>query len=449
MPSRFLRRFPLVSRLVLSVVVVMAAVCVAGGVLIFWRVDSSLTSQLDQDARAYRDVGLTALASGDPIPQLGRFRYQIWDDAGHLLRGNLAPRVFDREAALRVVAEGPQSGESGGLFDSLPDYVWSAVPAVDRGKPVVAVFAINRDDHDQALRNLLLELLIGAGITLVVASWLGYRTTRAALRPVERYRQTAQNADATTRLPVGPDNDELARLGHTFNALLDRVEDLRQRERRFLADASHELRAPLSVMRAEVDVALAGEHNDDHDHGVALRSLSEQITRLERLCNALLQLEEVQGVDPRHAGTEVDLGALIVTIVEQARKMPEASDRAITTAVEGSVTLIGHAYWLDVALTNLVVNALRHGRGTVEIGARSHARGDLEVWVRDDGPGLSPDFIPRAWERFARDDESRASGGAGLGLPIVAEVAALHHGSVTIDGSRVAMWFSPIDAGGR
>ena len=115
--------------------------------------------------------------------------------------------------------------------------------------------AISRRKHDEALRELLLQLAIADLAALVAASFVGYRTARAALDPVERYRRTVERLERGSdvpheRLPVDTDrDDELTRLGHTFNDLLDRLEDAARRERQFLADTSHELRSPLSLMR--------------------------------------------------------------------------------------------------------------------------------------------------------------------------------------------------------
>lgn len=445
------RRAPIVVQLVLSVLVGMTLISVLAAAFVFWRVDLSLNAQLDQDVRAYRDVGLKALAEGGRVPEVGTFGYQIFNAHGALISGNIAGRVATPAAISRAATRGEQRGESGWMFSEAHSYIWIASPARYLGQRVVVVFAIDRREHDEALRELLGQLAIAGGATLIVAAWIGYRTARAALDPVERYRVAAEAADPHTRLPVEGRDDELTRLGHTFNDFLDRIESSRERERRFLADASHELRAPLSVMRAEVEVALRRQQDPDRSRET-LDSLAAQISRLERLCNALLELEEL------HASADVamepvDLGGLFAEAVDRGRRLPAVGRRSITSAGGAGLVLQAHPHWLEVALDNLVSNAVRYGVGEIIVGARpatdASGRRCVEIWVTDEGSGMPEDFLPRAFDRFALVDQSRTSGGTGLGLAIVAEIADLHGATVAIDGARVSLLFPQVNAAGR
>ncbi|MGN6162076.1 MAG: HAMP domain-containing sensor histidine kinase [Marmoricola sp.] len=441
MPSaRRERRAPIVVRLVLSVLLGMAAVSILAGAFVFWRVDQSLNAQLVQDVHAYRDVGLRALADGDRIPEVGTFGYQIYDRQGALVSGDIRGHVADSRAIARAATAGEQHGETGWIFSSHGSYIWIATPATDHGQRVVVVFAIDRREHDEALRELLGQLAIAGGATLLVAAWIGYRTARAALDPVEQYRVAAREADAHTRLPVEARDDELTRLGRTFNEFLDRLESSRERERRFLSDASHELRAPLSVMRAEVEVALRREESSGRSRET-LDSLAMQIGRLERLCNALLELEELHAsIDATAQPMAAD--HLVGEAVRRAQRLPTLGERSVTAVGGEGITLNAHPHWLEVALDNLVSNAVRYGEGAIEVGAvRTLDAGGpvVELWVRDEGAGIPTSFLPRAFDRFARLEESRTSGGTGLGLAIVAEIARLHHGTVSVDGSRVSL----------
>jgi signal transduction histidine kinase len=448
---RVARRAPIVVRLVLSVLVGMALISILAAAFVFWRVDQSLNAQLDQDVRAYRDVGLKSLAEDDRIPEVGTFGYQIFNARGALISGNIGGRVASPAAIARAAGGAEQRGETGWMFSEERSYIWIASPATFDGQHVVVVFAIDRREHDEALRELLGQLAIAGGATLIVAAWIGYRTARAALDPVERYRVAAQAADPHTRLPVEGRDDELTRLGHTFNDFLDRIESSRERERRFLADASHELRAPLSVMRAEVEVALRREEVSETSRET-LESLAAQVGRLERLCNALLEIEELHASEAV-AAQPVAVDAVLADAVDRARRLPALADRSISATGGAGLTLLAHPHWLEVALDNLVSNAIRYGAGTIVLGAQVTAdssRGPvIEMWVADQGEGMPESFLPRAFERFARVDESRASGGTGLGLAIVAEIAALHGAAVRIDGARVSLLFPQVSATGR
>lgn len=441
------RRAPIVVRLVVSVLLAMLAVSILGGAFVFWRVDLTLNAQLDQDLRAYRDVGLRSLNDGDAIPNIGTFSYQIFDQSNRLIKGDLRTEVATSGSVARARTSGEQAGEHGGMF-SEPSYIWIATPAHYRGQPVVLVVAINRREHDEALRELLAQLAIVGGATMIAAGVIGYRTARAALDPVRRYRVAAETADQHTRLPVEGRQDEVTRLGRTFNAFLDRLSASRERERRFLADASHELRAPLSVMRAEIEVAVMRARTSGRVDLETLQSLGVQVGRLERLCNALLELEELSSaVEPTLQPVFVE--DLVTDVVEGARLLPSAAGRSITVIGSDPITIHAHPHWLEVAINNLVTNAIRYGEGAVEVGARHVDGGAVEIWVFDHGAGLPESFLPRAFDRFARVDESRASGGTGLGLSIVAEIAQLHGGSVRIEGARVSLLLPQGEPGGR
>lgn len=434
-----IQRAPLVIRLVASVVVAIGLITVLGSGLIFWRVDDSLDSQLVQDVQAYREVGVGALEADRPVPGAGRFRYQIFGLDGRQVAGNTTAALVSSDVLRSVFNGGNASGETGGFIQGGPSYVWEIVHARRGTEPVVAVFAIDRDSHNRALLALLVQLALGGLVTIGAAGWLGYRTARAALAPVERYRRAAESANGQTRLPIGQRDDELSRLGLTFNALLDRLEESQQRERRFLADASHELRAPLSLMKAEVEVALSRVGVDEERRKGTLRSLGDQVMRLETLCNALLELEEL-GASTTPPSQLVDVNGVLGEAASRARALLGNSTRTVRYDAGDPVFVLGNAHWLGVATNNLVSNALRYGEGEVDIGARRVGR-DVEIWVSDEGPGIPEEFFPRAFERFALVDESRASGGTGLGLALVAQIVELHGAVVTITGARVAMRF--------
>jgi signal transduction histidine kinase len=172
---------------------------------------------------------------------------------------------------------------------------------------------------------------------------------------------------------------------------------------------------------------------------------------LERVCNALLELEEL------HASTASTQPLLVTSllsdVVNRAERLPGLGGRGITATTDADLTLDAHPHWLEVALDNLVSNAMRYGQGAIEVGARqtdvSGGPPGVELWVRDEGEGMPASFLPRAFERFARVDESRSSGGTGLGLAIVAEIASLHGATVSIDGSRVSLLFPQVKVSGR
>jgi signal transduction histidine kinase len=280
----------------------------------------------------------------------------------------------------------------------------------------------------------------------VAASLVGYGVARGALRPVERYRIAAEQADAAPVLPVEPGrDDEVTRLGHTFNALLARIAAANERERQFLADTSHELRSPLALMRAELEMALL-RPRPVAETTAALESLRGQVDRLIALSDALLDLEEVRAGGVLD-GEQVDVTQLVTELAE--RYAAKAADRgrgievvpradAAEASPSSEVWLEGNRHWLDVALRNLLSNALRYGAGTITM-ATTEAAGRVRLTVSDEGPGFAPEFVGRAFDRFSRAEPSRAGPGTGLGLSLVQAIAEAHGGTVTITGSSVTL----------
>ncbi|MGW9134259.1 ATP-binding protein [Streptomyces sp. NPDC055681] len=301
-------------------------------------------------------------------------------------------------------------------------------------RQVIAVAAVRRGHRDEALRELLAQLAIAMGLTLVAASYVGYRTARAALDPVERYRRRAASlADGTSgvRLPVPEDrDDELTRLGHTLNEMLERLEAAAERERRFLADASHELRTPLSLLRAELDVALH-RPRPATELTETLRSVDSEVQRLIDLTNALLDLEQLGGTD-HLARSPIDLPELVASAVDPYRAVAAREHRSISVDVApGTVDV--DANWIHPAIGNLIDNALRHSYGDIHVTAT--AKGRLRLTVTDEGPGFPADFLPKAFDRFACAEASRTSPGSGLGLAFVAAVAASHGGTARAENT--------------
>ncbi|AOR33006.1 hypothetical protein BFF78_19800 [Streptomyces fodineus] len=297
----------------------------------------------------------------------------------------------------------------------------------------MVVAAVRRGHRDEALRELLAQLALASGLTLIAASYVGYRTARAALRPVERYRTAAATlADGAQnlRLDVPADrDDEITRLGHTLNRMLDRLRASAARERRFVADASHELRTPLALLRAEVDVALHRPRSAE-ELNQTLRSVDAEVQRLIDLSNALLDLEELGSAD-HITRAPVRLPDLVETAVAPHLRTAGRAGRGLTADVADTSVDVD-ARWLVPAIGNLVGNALRHGHGAVAVTATVH-EGRLWLSVTDEGPGFPAEFLPRAFDRFARAEASRTSEGSGLGLAFVQAVAMAHGGSARVE----------------
>lgn len=425
---------PIVTRLVVAVAGAMTMVLTLAGGFVFWRVEYALDRQLDQDLEAYQAVVERAVAAGEtpPTDTPGQ-SYQVYDAGGRVLGGNTtaAARLVD-DASIAAAVDGTETRTDVGRFLPAAEHPYRVVTdgvQTERGTVAVAS-AISKRKHDEALRELLLQLTLADLATLAAASVVGYRTARAALDPVERYRLAAEQAQDAPSLPVDDGrDDEVTRLGHTFNALLDRIAQAGERERQFLADAAHELRSPLALMRTELEVATLRPRGEAQT-SATLGSLRAQVERLIDLSNALLALEELRGPGPDGA-EPVDLDRLLVGVAERYRAQATEQGRRIRVAGPRGLVVQGSRHWLDLALGNLVSNALRYGDGTITL-ATSRTDGQRLLTVSDEGAGFPADFVPRAFDRFSRAEASRTSGGTGLGLSLVLAVAEAHHGSAYV-----------------
>ncbi|MGW3095291.1 ATP-binding protein [Streptomyces sp. CdTB01] len=428
-----LRRLPVVARLVLAVAVTMSLVLTGAAGLVYWRVRTALDQQLNDDLTTYRHSLDQAVRAGQALPPgpSGSLR-QILDAHGRVLRSSdaLPRRPLLTPAELGAVARGATVRRDVGSLLPITSGTLrlQARRVTAGGRPRIVVAAVRRGHRDEALRELLAQLALASALTLIAASYVGYRTARAALRPVERYRggaATLAEGAQNLRLDVPADrDDEITRLGHTLNHMLDRLQASAERERRFVADASHELRTPLSLLRAELDVALhrprsAAELTD------TLRSVDTEVQRLIDLSNALLDLEELGGT-AHVTRTRVRLADLVDSAVAPHRRTAERSGRRLAVDVTDADVEVD-TRWLRPAIGNLVDNALRHGRGTVSVTAAVR-RHRLRLCVTDEGDGFAPEFLPRAFDRFTRAEASRTGEGSGLGLAFVRGVATAHGG---------------------
>ena len=284
------------------------------------------------------------------------------------------------------------------------------------------------EDRDEALATLLVLLLLVGPVALLLATIAGYVLAGAALRPVESMRREAAEISSATsgrRLPVPEARDEVRRLGETLNEMLERLEEGLLRERRFVADAGHELRTPLALLRTELELALRRPRSHEELER-AIDSATEEVERLIRLAEDLLVLDRSGEAALRTA--EIDARALLETVAGRFAARAAEEGRAIE--VHGGGRLHGDRDRLEQALGSLVDNALMHGGGAVRLEA-AHDGDSFTLRVADEGDGFPPDFLPHAFERFSRADTARTTGGAGLGLAIVAAVALAHGGHAT------------------
>jgi two-component system, OmpR family, sensor kinase len=293
---------------------------------------------------------------------------------------------------------------------------------------VVVVAGASLDAVVRGRRRLALVLGLTSPMMAALLSAGGWWLAGAALRPVRRMSEEAEAislAQAGRRLPEPPGHDEIAQLGQTLNHMLDRIEAAFARERMFLDDASHELRTPISVLRAELELALL-EEGDPIALQRALASALQETDRLGQLAEGLLVLARTAAGRLPLRCSRVEVRALAEAAVGRVGRGPA------TVWVDGpEVMATVDPAGLEQVLSNLVGNASRFAHRKVCVSV-ARTEGTVVIVVADDGPGFPPALLPTAFDRFTRGQSARGrdSGGAGLGLAIAAGIVAAHGGTI-------------------
>jgi two-component system, OmpR family, sensor kinase len=415
----------------------------------------SLTTALRQRAQEVAQLAVSAPAVlNDPgaleSPVSGRqIAVEVLNARGRLLArseslgAELLPTGGVTQTALRHARAGSETATIGGR----PFAVYAA-PIADAGGPasggVVVVASDTTDIAHTTGRLGVLVALVGV-IVVALAALAAAVLTRRSLQPLGRLASAAgeieRTGDPARRLPDAAVDDEVGQLTGVLNRMLSSLASSRAAERRFLADASHELRTPVTTLLGNVDYAV--RHGADPE---VLDDLRHDAARLARLVDSLLALERAG-----EAGTSFEP----VSVDELARDVIETTGARVVAGALAPATVNGDPEALARALTNLVENGLVHGPPggtvTVEVAVQTDTDTDagvgsgavvgavVSVSVSDPGPGPDPDRRDQLFERFWRGPEAAGRPGAGLGLSIVAATAHAHGGSVQVEGSTFTL----------
>lgn len=453
------------ARAALAATVVVCVALVAAGIAVVAVLRHNLTGRaaLESEITARTVAGAQAALSGDfgglDLPDDAEHPVQVVDfahkvlAAGEELRGR--PALADYAPAAAAPSSTP-SDHHGGRDDDDDDdvvpprgkvgtdadprtltvtvgdetraYAFAAVQGTTYDGRTYTVYAgTSLEDEQATLDQVTRAMLVGLPFLLVVVAAVTWLVTRRALKPVEGIRaemaEITRSGDLARRVPEPDARDEIARLARTTNETLTALERSVERQHRFVADASHELRSPIAALRTHLEVAA------QHPGLLDPADLLHDVVRLQHLAADLLLLARLDAGE-RPAGAPVDLAALVrADVAERA-----AGDRvatAVTTA--GTAQEVrGSRGQLSRVLGNLLDNAQRHAATavTVDVGRDGD---DVVVTVADDGAGIAPGDRDRVFERFVRLDESRSrdDGGAGLGLAIARDVVHRHGGTLT------------------
>lgn len=278
----------------------------------------------------------------------------------------------------------------------------------------------------------VLTLLATAG-----AYTLGRRIAGAALKPTGEITAQAESITAGTlseRITAHADVEEFTRLVTVLNGMLDRLDGAFQIQRQFTADASHELRAPLTVLKGDIDVTLKRDRTSTEYRETLVRC-REEVERLARLASDLLVLAQSDAAVPLEHVADVDFRSLVQRVV--SRFQAAAGGGGVRFAVHAEeVTVAGDERMLDRVVSNLVDNAVKHCRPGGEVRLDLRREGDAVLTVRDEGAGVPPEHLPHLFVRFFRGDPARQrSEGTGLGLAIARAGAEAHGGRLEFIGN--------------
>jgi two-component system, OmpR family, sensor kinase len=447
---------PIRVRLTLVFLVAMAAVMLATGVFLTLRLRAELENAVDAGLRSRAETLLAALDPADPS------------------LGPVNPLAEEDEAFTQLLATNGTVVESSPILEgrrllppttvrdlSGPAFLERTVPTAEEPVParllalpagggLVVVVASSLEEQREAVAALVGLLAVGGPVALALATGVVWLLTGWAFRPVERMSTEAEAvsmSEPDRRLTVPTTRDEVADLAGSLNRMLDRLEEALDRERRFVDDASHELRTPVAALKAELELAMSRSRRKEELESAVRRAAADS-EALARLTEDLLVLARAdRGRLPvRPAAVDLDE---VIDEVERALSH-RASEAGVTVErhVDAAPPARVDPLRLRQALSNLLDNAVRHTPpgGRVRLTA-SRVDGAVVLEVADTGPGFPAETLAHPFEPFARASTVRGrEGGAGLGMAIVRAVVEAHGGSVTLDnpddgGARVRIRF--------
>jgi heavy metal sensor kinase len=443
-------------RLTLFWVAVLAAALVSVGGLIYVLLARALYSRIDDNLRAVVQIATTSLAND-------LAEGQDYADAARSTAAELSSReqmlaIYDTNG--RLLAEG---GRDDDLEVTLPHV--TTVPANetmlltvveaedddDRHRlairrvsippadtPYLVVVGSSLEPTDEELESLREVLAYVVPVALLLAGAGGWFLARQSLAPVATMVERARKIgveDLSARLPVANPRDELGRLAETFNDLLNRLEASLVQQRQFMADASHELRTPVTTSRTAAAVALQQSHRNEEEYRETLAIIEQQTTRLSRIVEDMFTLARADAGSYPVRRTLMYLDEVADDAVRAARVLADTKHVSIQLATLESTSFTGDEELVRRLIGNLLDNAVRHTppRSVVQV-TLTHESERYVLSVTDAGDGIAPEIQPHIFERFFRGDAARTSsdGGAGLGLAVARWVARAHGGDVTL-----------------
>lgn len=429
----------------LVVALALCAIIVVTGRSLFARVEADAAAELTHEVEKLRSFAETAAAQGTSdvrtlltdflaqnVSETNETQFSIVDGRSDR-RSRVEPPVRMDASETFVSEIGSTTQPVSGRIDTAAGpAVYTAVPVVVHADPTRGVLVTIEflGPSFSTARSTVLVMALAAVFALLLAAWAGWLVTGRALRPITEVRETAAEiggGDLHRRIRV-TGTDDAAQLAVTFNLMLDRLQASFDGQRRFLDDAGHELRTPITVIRGHLE--LMGEGAAERTQ--TLHLVTDELQRMSRLVDDLILLARAERLDFLVLA-DVDLADLVVETLSKASTLGQRA-WSLDAVPEGTARL--DAQRLTQALLQLAANAVAHTDpgDPIAFGGVLDAHG-LRLWVRDGGRGISATDQERIFDRFARGAGARRGTGSGLGLAIVGRIADAHCGTVAVESA--------------
>ncbi|HEY4607342.1 MAG TPA: HAMP domain-containing sensor histidine kinase [Acidimicrobiia bacterium] len=424
-------RFRLTALAAVAVAVVLAAAAI--GLVLIQR--TQLVAGVDASLQRRAQDIETLLGSGDSLPtalggteedfvQLVTSGSQVTANSANLNGSSALPLSAPSTGTVIRTVEVPQ------VDDEQFRVLSRRVDATDG--PALLHVGSALDDVGESVAILAGSLAVTIPVVVLLLAALVWWLVGRTLSPVEDIRAEVAEigqAELGRRVPQPPGDDEIARLADTMNRMLDRLQESGTRQQAFVADASHELRSPLTRIRSNLEVDLAS--NQGGGSGATLATILEEVIGLQRLVEDLLHLARSDAGQGTTRAEPVDLDDLVLEAAQAARA--EGKVTVDSSGVSGA-QVMGDAHQLARAIRNLADNAVRHASQVVRLGL-SESGEQVVLVIEDDGPGIPEEERERVFERFTRLDQARTpgQGGTGLGLAIARDIVERHGGTITVE----------------
>jgi len=440
-------KFTVRTRLSISFALIFTILIILFSGVIYYLMVSDLERELVEDSKQNMYEVLLVFTSGTWETQLAEMPEESREF-------NLSIKVLDLQGNIAFLTEGVSQAdwpvEKDLLQQALEKPVWSneEINGVSHlvltqsfvaaeGKPPHFIQIANSRAHINKVRNLLMSCVnVGTPLILAIAVIAGRFFAKRALAPVDRIRARAQTIKSDSlheRLEYSGPPDELFRLTETLNDLLDRVEQSVNLMKQFVADASHELRIPLTGLRGTVEVALRQVRSND-EYKKILETVYNKSERLSELVWDLLSLAQVDSGKMELEKMEVEIEPFLTNLLEEAKALDSEKRVAIRLGKVAKGKAKFDEVKVHLLLVNLLENAVRYNKPGGEVLLSSELNSRFIVSVKDTGIGIPNEDQPKIFDRFYRVDKarSREAGGTGLGLAIARSIAEAHNGTLKV-----------------